>query len=66
MAQRQVEKHYGTRTLQERVDGYLQMSIPRSVVEDTKTEFEAGDSVSVQGIIVGDDAYIKIERVCDE
>lgn len=66
MAQRPVEKHYGERTLQQKGDGYLQMSIPRSVVDDTKTDFEAGSRVTVQAVINGDDAYIKIERVSDE
>jgi len=66
MAQRPVEKHYGERTLQERSDGYLQMNIPRQVIEDPKIGLEAGQAVTVRAIIHNGDAYVKIEGVADE
>ena len=61
MAQRPVEKHYGRRTLQERADGYLQMNIPLSVVEDEKTAFEPGQTVTVCAVISNGESFIKIE-----
>jgi hypothetical protein len=66
MAQRPVEKHYGEVTLQERADGYLQMNIPRGVVDDENTGLEAGQTVSVRGMILPTESYIRIEGVNDE
>jgi len=66
MAQRPVEKHYGERTLQERADGYFQLSIPPQAVDDPKTDFEAGEVVSVRGMITGEETYIRLQRVSDE
>jgi len=66
MAQRPVEKHYGRRTLQERADGYLQMNIPRAVTDDPRIGLEAGQTVTVRGMIINGESYIKIEGVDNE
>lgn len=66
MAQRPVEKHYGERTLQERADGYFQISIPPQAVDDPKTDIEAGGTVSIRGMITGEEAYIRIQRVSED
>jgi len=66
MAQRPVEKHYGQVTLQERADGYLQMNVPRAVVDDENTGLEPGQTVSVRGMILPSESYIRIEGVTDE
>jgi len=66
MAQRPVEKHYGEVTLQERADGYYQMNIPRGVVEDENTGLEAGATVSIRGMILPTESYVRIEEVADE
>jgi len=58
MAQRPVEKHYGQVTLQERADGYLQMNVPRAVVDDENTGLEPGQTVSVRGMILPSESYI--------
>ena len=66
MAQRPVEKHYGQVTLQERADGYYQMNIPPSLVDDQKNGLEAGDTLRVLGMILPSESYVRIEGVDDE
>ena len=53
-------------TLQERADGYYQMNIPRAVVDDQNNGLEAGDTVSVLGMILPSESYVRIEGVDDE
>jgi len=66
MAQRPVEKHYGRRTLQERPDGYLQINIPKQAADDPKIGVQAGGRVTVKGVILNGESYLKIEGVSDE
>lgn len=56
-----VEKEWGDRKLSEVGDGYIQMAVPVDVVEDERFGLERGDSVSVTGVIDGDDAFVRFE-----
>lgn len=61
-----LEKVYGERTLTEIKGDYLQMAVPKDVVEDDRFGLEAGEKVSVRGVIGNGEAYLKIEGVADE
>jgi len=63
MAETALEKVYGERTLTEVGNEYLQMSVPKDVVNDDRFGLEAGEKVDVRGVIVGGEAYVKIEAV---
>jgi len=61
-----LEKVYGERTLTEVRGEYLQMSVPKDVVNDERFGFEPGGKVAVRGVIRNGDAYLKVSEVGDE
>lgn len=63
MAETAVEKVYGERTLTQVGGEYLQMSVPKDVVNDDRFDLEAGGKVDVTGVIIGGEAYVKLEPV---
>ena len=66
MVETALEKVYGTRTLTRISGGYLQMSVPKDVVDDDRFGLEPGEEVAVRGVIANGEAYLKIEGVDDE
>lgn len=63
MANQAIEKLYQPRTLSEDQDGYLRLCVPPDVIEDPRYGLEPGAEVRLRGVINGEEAHLRLEKL---